>query len=42
VKADKQRNWDFGMLTDVSIRKTVATTKRQEIPDKQMRGLYLI
>jgi integrase len=33
---------DFGMLTDVSIRKTVATTKRQEIPDKQTRGLYLI
>ena len=30
------------MLTDVSIRKTVATTKRQEIPDKQTRGLYLI
>src|SRR6476659_8810006 len=30
------------MLTDVSIRKTVAPTKRQEIPDKQPRGLYLI
>ena len=30
------------MLTDVSIRKTVATTKRQEIPDKQTRWLYLI
>jgi hypothetical protein len=30
------------MLTDVSIRKTVGTIKRQEIPDKQTRGLYLI
>jgi integrase len=30
------------MLTDVSIRKTVVTTRRQEIPDKQTRGLYLI
>jgi integrase len=30
------------MLTDVSIRKTVATARRQEIPDKQTRGLYLI
>ena len=30
------------MLTDVSARKTAAKDKRQEIPDGQARGLYLI
>ena len=30
------------MLTDVSVRKTAPTTKRQEIADGQTPGLYLI
>ena len=30
------------MLTDVSIGRPLPPTKRQEIPDKQTRGLYLI